>query len=134
LWCRNKYVHHTIWVANFIFLIFWETFRFFTTFIILCIHFTWNRFKMPFLDRTFMHKILTCPSCWNWGVRGRVVKVVDFKPLAPHRCGFEFRQGLWIISCEEAIQLAYGTSVVLLRCSFVPQIMHGGAPEVFLHQ
>jgi hypothetical protein len=40
------------------------------------------------------------------GVRGRVVKVVDFNP---HRCGFESRQGLWILSCEEAIQLAYGT-------------------------
>jgi hypothetical protein len=23
---------------------------------------------------------------------------------------------------------------VLFRCSFVPQIMHGRAPEVFLHQ
>jgi hypothetical protein len=70
----------------------------------------------------------------NGGVRGRVVKVVDFKPLAPHRCGFESRQGLWILSFEEAIQLAYGTSVVLLRCPFVPEIMHGRAPEVFLHQ
>jgi hypothetical protein len=34
----------------------------------------------------------------------------SFKPLAPHRCGFESRQGLWILSCEEAIQQAYGTS------------------------
>jgi hypothetical protein len=40
----------------------------------------------------------------------------------------------WIFSCEEAIQLAYGTTVVLLRCPFVPEIMHGGAPEVFLRQ
>jgi hypothetical protein len=24
--------------------------------------------------------------------------------------------------------------VVLLRCPFVPEIIHGGAPEVFLHQ
>jgi hypothetical protein len=60
-----------------------------------------------------------------------VVKVVDFKPLAPHRCGFESRQGL---SGEEAIQLAYGTSVFLLRCPFVPEIMYRRAPEVFLHQ
>jgi hypothetical protein len=36
----------------------------------------------------------------NWGVHGRVVKVVDFKPLAPRRCGFGFRQGLWIISID----------------------------------
>jgi hypothetical protein len=49
------------------------------------------------------------------GVRGRVVKVVNFKPLVLHRCGFEYRQKLWIFSCEEAIQLVYGTSVVLLR-------------------
>jgi hypothetical protein len=67
-------------------------------------------------------------------VCGRVVKVVDFKPLAPHRCGFEFQQGLWILSCVEAIQLAYGMSVVLLRCPFMPEKMHRGAPEVFLHQ
>jgi hypothetical protein len=70
----------------------------------------------------------------NRGVRGRVVKVVDFKPLAPHLCWFESRQELWILSCEEAIQLAYGTSLVLLRYPFVPEIMHGRAPEVFLHQ
>jgi hypothetical protein len=63
-----------------------------------------------------------------------VVKVVDFKPLAPHRCEFESRHRLWIISCEEAIQLAYETSVVLLRCPFMPEIMYVGAPEVFLHQ
>jgi hypothetical protein len=34
-------------------------------------------------------------------------------------------------SCEEAIQLAYGTSAVLLRCLFVPEIMHRRALDVF---
>jgi hypothetical protein len=63
-----------------------------------------------------------------------VVKVVNFKPLAPHRCMFESRQGLWILPCEEAIQVANGTPVVLLRYTLVPEIMHGGATEVFLHQ
>jgi hypothetical protein len=63
-----------------------------------------------------------------------VVIVVDFKLLTPYRCGFKSWQGLWILLCEEAIQLAYGMSVVLLRCPFVPEIMHGRAPEVFLHQ
>jgi hypothetical protein len=63
-----------------------------------------------------------------------VVKVIDFKPLAPHRCGFESRQGLLVLSCEEAIQLAYRMSVVLLRCLFEPEIKHGRAPEVFVHQ
>jgi hypothetical protein len=51
-----------------------------------------------------------------------------------HRCGFESRQEIWILSFEKAIQMAYGTSVVLLRCPFVPEVMHGRAPEVFLHQ
>ena len=41
---------------------------------------------------------------------------------------------LWVPSCEEAIQLAYGTLVVLLGCPIVHEIMHEGAPEVFLHQ
>jgi hypothetical protein len=48
-------------------------------------------------------------------VHGQVIKVIDFKPLAPRCCGFESWQGLWILSCGEAIQLAYRTSVVLLR-------------------
>jgi hypothetical protein len=63
-----------------------------------------------------------------------VVKVVNFKPLALLRCGFESRQGLWILSFEEAIQLAYGTSMVPLRCPFVPEIMHRRAPDVSPHQ
>jgi hypothetical protein len=63
-----------------------------------------------------------------------MVKVVDFKSLAPHCFGFESLQGVWILSCEEAIQLAYRMSVVLLRCPFVPEIMHRRALEVFLHQ
>jgi hypothetical protein len=28
-------------------------------------------------------------------------------PLVPHRCGFESPQRLWILSCKQAIQLAY---------------------------
>jgi hypothetical protein len=63
---------------------------------------------------------------WLWSL--------TFKTLAPHRCGFESRQGLWILSCEEAIQLVYGTSLVLLRFPFVPEIIHGRAPEFFFHQ
>ena len=42
------------------------------------------------------------------------LRVVDLQSLAPHHCGFESHQGLWILSYAEAIQLAYGTSVVLL--------------------
>ena len=35
-----------------------------------------------------------------------------------------------IISCKEAIHLAYGPSAFRLRCSLVPEIMHGGVSEV----
>jgi hypothetical protein len=64
---------------------------------------------------------------YNLLTHGLVVKVSDFS-------GFESLQGLWILSCEEAIQLAYGMTVVLFRCPFVPEIMHGRAPAVFLYQ
>ena len=64
---------------------------------------------------------------WNlkifWSVRGQVVRVNDLESLAYHR------QGLWILSYVDAIQLVNGTSVVLLRCPLVPEIMHGGAPK-----
>jgi hypothetical protein len=55
-------------------------------------------------------------------------------PLASLCCGFNSQQGLWILSCEEAIQAAYGTSVVLLWCPFAAKIMHGRAHEVVLYQ
>jgi hypothetical protein len=67
------------------------------------------------------------------GVRCRLVKVVDFKSLAPSPLWFQFRKAT-LDSFKEAIQLAYGTSVVLLRCPFGPEIMHGRAPELFLHR
>ena len=35
-------------------------------------------------------------------------------------------------SCKTAIQLAYGTSRVLLWCQLVPEIMQGGTNEVTL--
>jgi hypothetical protein len=40
----------------------------------------------------------------------------------------------YLLKSEEAVQLAYGTSVVLHRYSFVPEIVHGMALEIFLHQ
>ena len=53
---------------------------------------------------------ITCPSLWVQ------IRALDF-------------------SCEEAIHLlAYRTSVVLLRCPLVPEIMHGRAHEDFLQQ
>jgi hypothetical protein len=64
-----------------------------------------------------------------WDVSCQVVKVNDFKLLAPHRCGLESHQGLWILSCEESIQLANVTSVVLLK-QFVLEIMLKATPEI----
>ena len=61
----------------------------------------------------------------KWGALGRVVRVVNLELLVPYRCGVEFRQGLWILTCEENIQLAYRTSVVLLRC--LPEIMRSSS-------
>jgi hypothetical protein len=79
--------------------------------------------------------ISDCISARSWW---RKQPSVTFKIVTtnrpPHRCGFESRQVLWILSCEEDIQLAYGTSVVPLRCPFVPGIMHGRAPKVFFHR
>jgi hypothetical protein len=39
--------------------------------------------------------------------------IIAFVTLGPHRCEFESNQGVLIISCEKAVQLIYGTSVVL---------------------
>jgi hypothetical protein len=36
----------------------------------------------------------------------------------------------FVLLVNHAIQLVYGTSVVLLRCPFLPEIMLGRAPEV----
>ena len=58
-----------------------------------------------------------------------VAKVVE--SLAPHRYGFESRQGLWILLFEEDIQLVYGTSAVLLRCPHLSEIMYLSTPVLF---
>jgi hypothetical protein len=51
-----------------------------------------------------------------------------------HLSLIKFHLELWILSWWETIQLAYWQLVVLLRCPFMPEIMHRRAPEVFLHQ
>jgi hypothetical protein len=70
---------------------------------------TVTKIKMEFLLNNLS---LLWPIDTKLGICGRVVKVIDFKPLG--LCGFQSRQGHWILSCEEAIQLAYGMLVVLL--------------------
>ena len=59
---------------------------------------------------------------------------VDIESLAPHLCGFQILPGPSDFSCEEAIHLTYGMLVDILRCLLMPEIMHRGATEVFLHQ
>ena len=66
------------------------------------------------------------------GICGRVVRVVDLESLSGAVCSNSTRD-LGFFSFEEAIQLAYRTSVVLLSSLLVPEIMHEGAPEVFLY-
>ena len=82
--------------------------------------------------------VIRCVKSTNMmqrGVRRRVIRVDDLESSDPHYCGFESRLGLWILSCEEAIQLAHLTSVALLRCPLVPEIMHGGVPiDPLVHQ
>ena len=46
---------------------------------------------------------------------------------------YKFHQGVLIFSCEDTIQIGYRTLVVL-RCTSLPEVMYGGALEVFLHQ
>jgi hypothetical protein len=49
------------------------------------------------------------------------VTVVDFEPTSTNRCGFECRQGLWLILCKEAIAVMSDT-VVGLQMQF--NILH----------
>jgi hypothetical protein len=117
-----------------------------------CIQVTFKTYNCPMLSilqflLVLIRGVLPCFICINiyiytflqvWythagGLRGRVVKVVDLRSLVPHRCRFDPHLGRNLL-CEEAIQLAYGRSLVLPGCPLMPEIMPGGAPGVFLHQ
>jgi hypothetical protein len=80
--------------------------------------------KSTFAFGSSVHQ-LKSPNMAIGGICGRVVKVVDFKPLALTVVGSNLDRDFGFFSREEAIQLAYGTPVVLRRCPFVPEIMHG---------
>jgi hypothetical protein len=59
-------------------------------------HFLFCRFGHS-LWNLFCSIVIYIISCiQNRSVRDKLVKVVDFKQLVLHRCGFESRQGLWI--------------------------------------
>jgi hypothetical protein len=86
-------------------------------------------FKFPFTKQLYyiIHHITR-------GVRARLVKVVDFKPLALHCCGFESRQELWILSGEENIQLDYETSVPVRDWNNARKGTWGLSPQVKLER
>ena len=57
----------------------------------------------------------------NWSMNRNFVCV--HYQLAPHRLWVQIPPGTWILSCEEAMQIAY---------RIVPEIMHGREPVIFL--
>jgi hypothetical protein len=85
-------------------------------------YFNWNYFmyKYNWTDRKavlYTKDVVICIQCiqntelylrqsiyiylnCQLGIHGRVVKVVYFKPLAPHCCGCDSRKGLFILSCK----------------------------------
>lgn len=82
----------------------------------------WNKFAQIFI---FIHFIIH--MAWNTYIT-IVSYVVDFKPFSPHHFGFE------TLGCRIFhVQLAYGRSMVLPRYPLGDEIMHEGAPGVFLH-
>jgi hypothetical protein len=101
-----------------------------TTTIIQKIHrnFKVKPYKMSFV---FFQSIFSCARIYLLTAK---VNVVFLKPLVTHSLGLEFRHRLCILLFDEAIQLAYGPWLVLLRCPFVPHILRRRAPEVFLER
>ena len=102
-------------------------------FVTIRLYETWLKFTFSELQDLVFEKNTFIASCF----RGRVVRVIDLHVDSPalRRCGFEFRKELfWILSCEETIQLAYGMAIVILRRPLVSELIHTGAPKVFLHQ
>ena len=65
---------------------------------------------MNMIVLSVLHVSLSLFSMYDGVVHGRVVTVIDLESLAPHRCGLDSGQGIWILSCVEAIQLDYRTS------------------------
>jgi hypothetical protein len=55
-------------------------------------------------------------------------------PVGVHRCRLEPRNRIWILLYEKAIQLAYGTSVVLLWWPLMIEIIQTMAPDASLQQ
>ena len=66
----------------------------------------------------------------NRGIHIQVVLVIDFESLSSKCCEFKSSEGFWILSCEETVQLAYGTW--LFSGASLCLKMNVAAPGVFL--
>jgi hypothetical protein len=82
--------------------------------------FHFEKWTSPF--KIYMYKGVRVDFLNTRGLHGWVVKVAYLRSQVPHRCTFDPHSGQNLL-CEEAIQLAYGRSVVLPRCQLVPEIM-----------
>ena len=100
----------------------WSSLQNFTVLLILSV-----RSSVSSLDGLCLQVLLYV----GMSVAKQVVTVVYFESLPPHYCWFESCQES--LSCVEAIQLAYGTVVVLLWCQLVPEIMQRGSSDVYIH-
>jgi hypothetical protein len=67
------------------------------------------------------------------GVLGRVVKVVDFKPLALDHCRLKFSDSDFGFFHVRKLFSYLTKPKVPLWCPFVPEIPHRRAPKVFPH-
>ena len=54
----------------------------------------------------------------------------SYSSLSKYQYGFSILKIYILLDCLLPIDITFGTSVVLLRCPLVPEIMHGGATEV----
>ena len=58
----------------------------------------------------------------------------DLESIVHRRRRFESSKALWILTFEEAIQLAYRTLVIPINYPLIPEIMHGRTNEELNHE
>ena len=73
---------------------------------------------------TIAHIVLMSRYYSNVCILTRMLLLLTSYHLYPHCCRFKSQWWLWILSCEEVIQLANETLVVLGWCLQAPEIMH----------
>jgi hypothetical protein len=94
-----------------------------------------NVFKIPFIYSNYIFGF-EVHLFWQFVLYSETSADQDilvYTIINSHCYGFEYHQGLWIISCEKATQLAEEMSVVLHRCLSMPEIMHRRVMALKLH-